>query len=246
MTKHRMVMFFVAMIEVIGVVVTAGFIFRSVQMTVSPAQAVQVGVVLPTETRTPTLTATPKPTVTSTPSPTPSLTVTLPPYVSSTSPAKQTFIAFSTLQAATEAGIPTVAKTPQPPDLNASCATFVATTGIEPIPTIAPMAFPVFGPFQGGFNLVNQAIVRASTGEYYHIWAGAPDDEPTQGLIYVNQIQPDFCAAVNRGTPLPELQSYLIPGGPLRLMKIEGDEVIFRRADGSMGRLNYVTGAWAK
>ncbi len=60
------------------------------------------------------------------------------------------------------------------------------------------------------------------------------------------QMQPDYCAAVERGTPLPQLQSYLTTGGPLRLVKIEGDEVIFRRADGSTGRLDYVMGAWGK
>ncbi len=252
MTKHRMIMFFVVFIGAVGMIVAAGFVFRLVQMMVVPPLAVQVGAVSPTETRTPTLTAKPKPTGTDTPSPTPSptrrpsLTPTLPDYISSVSPAKQTFIAFSTLQAATEAAMPTVAKTPQPPDLNASCTTPIATTRIEPIPTIPPKVFPVFGPFQGGFNLVNEAIVRASTGEYYQIWAGAPDDSPNKGLIYVIQLQPDFCAAVNRGTPLPALQTFLTPGGPLRLVKIEGDEVVFRRADGSMGRLNYAIGAWGK
>jgi len=77
----------------------------------------------------------------------------------------------------------------------------------------------------------------------YSIWAGSPEDNPDQGLIRVIANLTDPCAAHWLGTQgPPTLTDYLTPQGPLTILRLEGDTIIYSNVSGGSGRFNFVTG----
>ena len=150
------------------------------------------------------------------------------------SPAKATFIAQSTAQAATEMAMPKVAKGPTITlDPNASCPMTPPPLGISPF---------TVGPFPGGRNMKNSGVLRSNAGFIYELWVGAPDDNSAQGLIRVQNDDPDWCASMVKGKLFQTIKDYTGTDGPYTLTKIEGDVIVFTTASGVTGRFNVVTG----
>lgn len=149
-------------------------------------------------------------------------------------PAKQTAVALNEAVRATDLALPQASKPPvvQPFSLPASCPAPTQITGIGPFR---------FGPFfQQSF--INVATALASTGDYYTIWAGAPDDAPQKGLLRVDDILADSCRSYALGTLPPPFVDYVTPQGPLTITQIQGDTIIYSIAGGGTGRFNFVTG----
>jgi hypothetical protein len=74
------------------------------------------------------------------------------------------------------------------------------------------------------------------------MWAGAPEDNPNQGLIKVKVLLADPCASSLQGTQAPPMTDYLAPKGPLTFTEIDGEIVGYNIAGGDTGRFNFVTG----
>jgi len=149
-------------------------------------------------------------------------------------PAKQTAVALHEAVRATDLALPQAAKPQvvQSLSLPASCPAPTQTTGIFPF---------TFGGFSGGKHLINTATALASNGNYYMIWAGAPDDAPQEGLLRVNEILGDSCRSYASGTQAPPMADYVTPKGPLTITQIQGDLVVYSIAGGGTGRFNFVT-----
>jgi hypothetical protein len=153
-------------------------------------------------------------------------------------------LAFQTAEAArqatAEAG-PHATKNPITPVL--SCPDERALhpeTGIWPVDPTKPALFGWRGPVE------NAATVLASNGVAYTIAAGALEEDGQQGILIVMGIQTDPCAAMAGLAPNYEPQYYETPfrGGPVTLTQIDGDTVVFQTADGTEGRLDFVTGTF--
>jgi len=101
-----------------------------------------------------------------------------------------------------------------------------------------------FGPFPGGRSLVNEASAISSLGVPYRIFAGALDEDPEQGLVMVAPSSADPCATSAGLIPQEQLRFHqtLSRSGPVTIIQIDGDAVIFSDSTGKEGRLNYVTG----
>ncbi|MDE3088788.1 MAG: hypothetical protein KGJ80_05330 [Chloroflexota bacterium] len=99
-----------------------------------------------------------------------------------------------------------------------------------------------FGPFFGGRSIVNYASVVSSSGVHYMVYAGAPDDAPHQGLLRVLRDENDPCAATIVGSNSSYLRDYTTPTGPLKVIQIDGDVMVYATPDGGTGRFNVVTG----
>jgi hypothetical protein len=149
-------------------------------------------------------------------------------------PPKQTAEALHESVRATDLALPQAAKpqVAQSFSLPASCPAPTQATGI--------FSF-TFGGFSGGKHLINTATVLASNGNYYMIWAGAPDDAPQEGLLRVNEILGDSCHSYALGTQAPPMADFVTSNGPLTITQLQGDVVIYSISGGGTGRFNFVT-----
>jgi len=147
--------------------------------------------------------------------------------------------------------------------LTANAFLAMGTTGPKHPEWKAATSCPVKPPIMGiwpyvytpisGAQIRNYANARASTGDYYSIFAGAPDyyfstgetqdpDEPHEGLLVITHVDLDPCASIAAGKTHGSSMQYKTPHGPLMITKIDGDTVIFSIANGGMGRFNYLKG----
>jgi hypothetical protein len=149
-------------------------------------------------------------------------------------PAKQTVVAIQTAVHATDLALPQAGKPQilQSFSLPASCPAPTQTTGIFQFR---------FGPFFGGKYLINSATMLASNGDYYTVWAGAPDDAPQKGLLRVDRTLGDSCQSYSLGTQAPPMADFITPNGPLTITRIQGDAVVYSIAGGGTGSFNFVT-----
>lgn len=109
--------------------------------------------------------------------------------------------------------------------------------------TLKPSIYPYNGgPF--GRNMVNEALVVGSKGTAYRVFAGALELEPQQGVLIVQQMSLDPCAAAAGLTPTyePKTYEFSAKSGAVTLTSIEGDTVVFEAASGEKGRFDYTTG----
>lgn len=100
-----------------------------------------------------------------------------------------------------------------------------------------------FGPFSGGQNLVNAVDATDASGWGYSLYAGATDDDATQGVVIVIK-NGDSCA-----DPLGNLayvQSYPTPyrKGAVTITGVQGETIFFSLPDGSTGSFDFVTGQY--
>jgi hypothetical protein len=106
---------------------------------------------------------------------------------------KATAMALQTMDQATINAMPTVMKTPAVMALPTDEVSCPEPTRSNPGIIYSLLNNPIVNfPFSGGGNLNTETIAKSSVGNYYWMWAGAPDDErgePTpksrQGLIRV-------------------------------------------------------------
>jgi len=99
-------------------------------------------------------------------------------------------------------------------------------------------------PFGDHRGITSQANAISPSGIMYWIWVGTPDDNPDQGLIRVMKIFIDPCVGHKQGVENTDttLTDYSAPKGPLTIIKIDGDTIIYDIAGGGSGSFNFVTG----
>ena len=155
-------------------------------------------------------------------------------------------LAFQTAQAArqataeagphaTKAPITLAPSCPNPNALNPKTGIFPQDPRYQPPP-------PFKGPVQ------NIATAIADNGIAYTIVAGAlvPEGLPEsqRWFLEVVPIEPDPCA-ISAGLAVSHKSGlYEVGPGPVTLTQIDGDTIVFQAADGTMGRLDYVTGTF--
>jgi hypothetical protein len=111
----------------------------------------------------------------------------------------------------------------------------------NPAPSHAPSIRPYrgFGPFKGGAYMTTIATVVTTSKVDYTVYAGALDTDPQQGVL-----------VVFRGADPPNYiggstaRSYLWPtkSGLLTITNVEGDNLVVRTQDGTVGRFNLTAG----
>jgi hypothetical protein len=92
----------------------------------------------------------------------------------------------------------------------------------------------------------NAATTFASDGHAYTIYAGAVKDDREQGALRVWLIQTDPCAIIAGIATITTPIIYKTPSraGPATITQIDRDAVAFQTADGTTGRLNFLTGTF--
>jgi hypothetical protein len=164
-------------------------------------------------------------------------------------PNKQTAVALQARDEATAAAGPRA--TNEPPDLRPSATEPASCPQATPKATgVVPLQIDRFsnyiGPFNGGDKLESKAIAIYG-GIYYWIWAGASDDNPDLGMLRVMASFADPCVSHRLGLQDPsglnlDYTDYFLANGPLTIIKVEGDILIYSIAGGGSGRFNVVTG----
>lgn len=149
--------------------------------------------------------------------------------------AVQTADALQTMVNATRASLPQATKDPNYTPRQ-SCPGDLATPGIVHQDGLhAPPP-----DFKGG--VTDKATAVGSNGIGYSIVAGVAERDGSQWSIRTLPAYPDYCAVLNGYAPKVEITWYDVGPGPVSLIELRGDAIVFETGDGNRAELNYVTG----